>query len=162
MRASMFFSMMEAWKGLPYPGFEQKSPAASYCQLQPPLFFTFCDVYHHCQAMSEFCVEPLVSNHLIIRKTVFKCSSCPLFQQSGHKKMRDPYISCLKDGLGSPKRRLGRRLAQHLIDFFHQIARANKKKGFHTSRPPKNQRIRGIIILRSKELRSPLKNSKSE
>ena len=30
-----------------------------YCQLQLPLFFTFCDVNHQCQAMSELFVEPL-------------------------------------------------------------------------------------------------------
>jgi hypothetical protein len=44
---------------LPYPGFEQICSAAGYCQLQPPLFFTFGDVNQQCQAMSEFCVEPL-------------------------------------------------------------------------------------------------------
>jgi hypothetical protein len=40
-------------------GFEQKCSAASYCQLQLPLFFTFCDDNHQCQAISELCVEPL-------------------------------------------------------------------------------------------------------
>jgi hypothetical protein len=51
---------MEAEKGLPNPGFEQKFSAASYCQLQLPLCFTFCDVNHQCQDMSELCVvEPL-------------------------------------------------------------------------------------------------------
>ncbi len=43
---------------MPYPGFEQKYSAASYCQLQLPMFFTFCDVYHQCQAMSELCLDP--------------------------------------------------------------------------------------------------------
>ncbi len=28
-------------------------------QLQQPLFFTYCDVNHECQAMSELCVDPL-------------------------------------------------------------------------------------------------------
>ncbi len=46
-------------KGLAIPGFEQKCSAASYCQLQLPLFFTFCDVNLQCQAMSELCVESL-------------------------------------------------------------------------------------------------------
>ncbi len=43
---------------MPYPGFEQKYSAASYCHLQLPLIFTFCDVYHQCQAMSELCLDP--------------------------------------------------------------------------------------------------------
>ncbi len=47
--------------GLPYPGFERKCSAASYFQLQLPLFFKFCDVNWQCQAIffSELCVEPL-------------------------------------------------------------------------------------------------------
>jgi hypothetical protein len=44
---------------LPYIGFEQKSLAARFCQLKLPLFFTFSDVSHQCQAMSELCVEHL-------------------------------------------------------------------------------------------------------
>ncbi len=56
---SIFCTVMEAEKGLSQPGFEQKCSAASYCQLQLPLFFTFCDVNHQCQAMSELCVETL-------------------------------------------------------------------------------------------------------
>jgi hypothetical protein len=55
----MFCTVMEAYKNLPYPGFEQKCSAASYCQLKLRLFFTFCHVNHQCQAMSKFCVEPL-------------------------------------------------------------------------------------------------------
>jgi hypothetical protein len=44
---------MEAEKGL------QKCSAASYYQQQLPLFFTFCDVNHQCQALSELSAEKL-------------------------------------------------------------------------------------------------------
>jgi hypothetical protein len=50
---------MEDQKGLPYPGFEQKGSPASQCQLQLPMFFTFCYVNHERQTMSELSVEPL-------------------------------------------------------------------------------------------------------
>ncbi len=40
-------------------GLSQKCSAASYCQLQLHLFFTFCDVNHQCPAVSELCVKPL-------------------------------------------------------------------------------------------------------
>jgi hypothetical protein len=56
-------------------------------------------------------------------------------------------------------KRLGRRLTQH---FFHQIkdrqqigrkvSIPNKKRGFHTSRPPKNEGSREIFVLNSQEL----------
>jgi hypothetical protein len=47
-------------KELAIPKAEQKCSDASYCQLQVlPLFLTFCDVNHQCQAMSELCAEPL-------------------------------------------------------------------------------------------------------
>jgi hypothetical protein len=46
-------------KGLAIPRVGAKCSAARYCQLQLPLFFTFCDVNHQCQALSELCVEPL-------------------------------------------------------------------------------------------------------
>jgi hypothetical protein len=47
---------MEALKGLPY---KKKGSGASYYQLPLPLFITFCDVNHQCQAMSELFVERL-------------------------------------------------------------------------------------------------------
>jgi hypothetical protein len=50
--------LLNGLKGLAYPGFEQNCSAANYCQTQLPLFFTFFDLIHQCQAMSEFCVEP--------------------------------------------------------------------------------------------------------
>jgi hypothetical protein len=37
---------------------------------------------------------------------------------------------------------------------------ANRKKGFRTSRPPKNGGIRWFFVTSSQELRSPEKNSK--
>ncbi len=46
-------------KGLAIPSIWAKCSAASYCKLQLPLFFIFCDVNHQCQAMSELCVDPL-------------------------------------------------------------------------------------------------------
>jgi hypothetical protein len=47
-------------KGLAISSVKQKCSAASYRQQQVlPLFLTFCDVNHQCQAMSELCVEPL-------------------------------------------------------------------------------------------------------
>jgi hypothetical protein len=63
--------------------------------------------------------------------------------------MRDPYIFCSEDGLGYPKG-FGRRLAQHLGCFVHQIKgreQKNSKKGFLTSRLPKNEGIRGMFVL---------------
>ncbi len=50
----MFCTVMAAHKGLPYTGFEQKGSPASHCQVQLPLFFTFCYVNRQCQ----LCVEP--------------------------------------------------------------------------------------------------------
>jgi len=46
-------------KGLAIPRDSAKMSAASYCQLQLPLVFTFCDVNHQCQAISELCVKSL-------------------------------------------------------------------------------------------------------
>jgi hypothetical protein len=46
-------------KGIAYPGFDQKCSAESYCKLQLPLFFTFCDGNNQYQAMSKLYVEPL-------------------------------------------------------------------------------------------------------
>ncbi len=37
----------------------EKIQNPGYCQLQLTLFFTFCDINHQCQAMSELCAEPL-------------------------------------------------------------------------------------------------------
>jgi hypothetical protein len=66
------------WLALSWVG--QRCSAASYCQLQLPLFFTFCDINHQCQAMSELCVEPLwygeqpnaISRQLNLFKNKFK------------------------------------------------------------------------------------------
>ncbi len=66
------FSLWWKLKGLPYSVFEQKCSAASYRQLQLPLFFTFCDVNHQCQAMSEPCVE-----HSVVWRAV-KCIALAL------------------------------------------------------------------------------------
>jgi hypothetical protein len=55
-------------------------------------------------------------------------------------------IHCCANGLG-------RRLAQHFDGFFHQIKghQPNRKKGFYKGRLPKNEDIRGIFVLSSKE-----------
>jgi hypothetical protein len=48
-----------------------------------------------------------------------------------------------------------------LADFFSskKSAPANRKKGFYTSRLPKNDEIRGIFVESSKELRTLFENS---
>jgi hypothetical protein len=44
-------------------------------------------------------------------------------------------------------------LCSTLVDFFHQIKvhQPNRKKGFYTGRLQKNEEIRGIFVLSSKE-----------
>jgi hypothetical protein len=67
--------------------------------------------------------------------------------------MRTPNILCSEDSLGHLNG-LGRRAAQHFGGFLHQMKgrqKVDRKKGFYTSRLPKNERIRGNFVLSSKE-----------
>jgi hypothetical protein len=53
-------------------------------------------------------------------------------------------VWCLSNGCGI-------RVAQHFSDFFHKV-KPNRKKGFYTSRLPKNEKIGGIFVFSGSEL----------
>jgi hypothetical protein len=72
-------------------------------------------------------------------------------RQAGNLKMRELYILCLEGGLVCPNGRKIR-LAQHFGGFFHEIKVASKKEEVSLQAVcVKNEEIRKIFVLRSKE-----------
>ncbi len=75
------------------------------------------------------------------------CAECPLFQQTGLRKLRELYIFCLEGGLVSPKRARNTGCAALWRIFSSKKSvPANRKKGFGNSLP-KNEEIKGTVLL---------------
>ncbi len=79
----------------------------------------------------------------MLEKTTCVYTSRSLFRQTSLQKMRESYILCLDDGVGSPKRvGMTTVLLQHFGAFFSLNAPTKRNKIFYTNSPLKNKSIR--------------------